>query len=202
MKLLLALSLATAVFATPALAQWAEQGDAGELPATAQATVGAGALASISGSYVAGASDVDMYCITIVNPQAFLAATCGSTTVDTQLFLFRSTGLGVVCNDDFCGVQSTINATLVGGQPAGSYLLAISAFNKHPISGGGRIFPNTFGGQNGPTGPGGGAAITGWSGTHTGTGTYVITLAGTGYCTGATAVEPTTWGSIKSIYHR
>lgn len=201
MKLLLALSLATVVFATPALAQWAEQGDAGDLPATAQVPIGAGALTSISGSYVAGANDVDMYCIQIANPQAFSAATCGSTTTDTQLFLFKSTGLGVVCNDDFCAVQSTIDATLVAPQLPGSYLLAISAFNKDPISAGGLIFPNTFTGQNGPTGPGGATAITGWSGTHLGTGTYVITLTGTGYCPQTTAVEPTTWGSIKSIYY-
>ena len=199
MKFLLTIFVVAAVAASPAMAQWAEQGDAGDLPASAQVPTGTGPLTSISGSYVAGASDVDMYCIQIVDPANFSAQLCGSTTVDTQLFLHRSNGLGVVCNDDNCGVQSWITNQLVASEPAGSYLIAVSGYNKDPISTGGLIFPNTFSGQNGPTGPGGGLPITGWSGTHSGTGTYVLALTGTSYC-GATAVEPTTWGNIKNTY--
>src|SRR5437016_4480378 len=59
---------ATLAFASRAHAQtWNEAGDAGDLPATAQVTTGAGALTSIHGN-LASPSDVDMYCIHVPDP--------------------------------------------------------------------------------------------------------------------------------------
>jgi hypothetical protein len=50
-----------------------------------------------------------------------------------------------------------------------------------------------------PDGPGAANPIASWLNTSTSTGAYTITFTGVSYC-GATAVEPTTWGSIKNIY--
>jgi hypothetical protein len=50
-----------------------------------------------------GASDVDMYVICITDPANFVASTVDTTSWDTQLWLFRCDGTGVVHNDDAVG---------------------------------------------------------------------------------------------------
>jgi len=114
------LALASTANALP----WAEIGDAGELPATAQVPVGIGTLTSISGMIDNGA-DADMFLISVTGIWMFSATTVGLTDLDTQLFLFGSTGLGVLANDDTGGggLQSTLPATALS---AGIYYLAIS----------------------------------------------------------------------------
>ena len=73
---------------------WTEVGDAGDLPGTAQTTVGVGLtdLTDIFGT-ISSSSDQDMYLINIDNPAAFSASTNNPQTTlsvdhDTQLFLF------------------------------------------------------------------------------------------------------------------
>ena len=201
MKALLAYTVALGVLlAAPAMAQWNEQGDAGDLPGTAQVPVGGGPLATINGTI--GASDADMYCIRIDAPTAFRASTCGSTTLDTQLFLFRENGTGVTHNDDDpggCGVQSTITGVFVSAP--GQYLIAVSTYNRDPVGAGGcLIWANSpFNVERAPDGACPASPVTAWTGSTTVTGTYTITMTGVSYC-GATAVEPATWGAIKSIY--
>lgn len=157
-------------------ANWAEVSDAGETPSTAQAPVGTGALASISGT-VATSGDVDMYLIKIVNEAAFSATTVGATPTlaDTQLFLLDATGQGVVCNDDSAGgARSTIDSSLVTAN--GLYFLAVSGYDRDITNNGALIFANTTTGQI-PPNPGTGPA----NGTTTGassTGTYTIVLTG------------------------
>jgi hypothetical protein len=157
----------------------AEIGDAGDLLHTAQAPCKVGPLLSISGTF--GAGDVDVYRIFVDSPTTFSAATCGGSTLDTQLFLFDLDGRGVACNDDLCNAQSTITNSLVVSP--GVYYLAISEYNRDPVSAGGLIFPNTSTGQIGPTGPGGSLPFAGWTGSTAGT----ITLTGCSHAASALA---------------
>lgn len=105
MRLLWSFLALTALTAT-ALAQvdWTEQGDAGDLPETAQAT-GTDTntpLSSISGALAA--DDVDMFAIYIADPSAFRAETnTATTTFDSQLWLFDVNGNGIVHDDDSAG---------------------------------------------------------------------------------------------------
>jgi hypothetical protein len=140
-----------------------------------------------------------MYLIFISTPAAFSATTVGTagTLVDTQLFLFNAAGLGVYGNDDDPS-GTTTRSTLPAGHALspttpGLYYLAISSFNRDPTSAGGLIFPSTpFTAVVGPTGPGGGSAVTGWTGTG-GTGTYTINLTGANFPDGTANIpEPTT----------
>jgi hypothetical protein len=168
---------AIAIATSASAASHNEVGDAGQLPGTAQNPAGAGALSSISGKIATG-SDVDMYRI-ILNGGAFGATTVGTpgTLGDTQLYLFNASGIGVLANDDDPG-GTTLRSTISGSLPSGTYYLAISSFDADPISAGGLIFPSApFTGLFGPSGPGGGQAISGWSGSG-GDGTYTIELRG------------------------
>lgn len=200
MKLLFVLFAMAAIgLASPeAMAQWNEQGDAGELPGTAQSPVGAGALTSISGSCTTG-TDVDMYCIHI-DGDAYVANTC-SVTWDTQLWLFRSDGVGLAHNDDNCG-QGPLQSGLAFIQPgAGDYLLAISRFDRDPANAGGsEIWADVpYEDETPPDGPGAPGPVVSWVGSAGPAGAYRIDLLGVSYCQ-VTPVEPSTWGKIKSIY--
>jgi hypothetical protein len=169
------LLLATAALTAPVSAQtWAEVGDAGDLPATAQAPSGSPGLTAITGTISSG-SDADLFQIFLLGGP-FSATTVGTpgTLGDTQLFLFDSAGMGLLGNDDAVGLRSTISS---GSLPAGSYYLGITGFNRDPISAGGLIFPSTFSGQHGPTGPGGAQPLVAWSGGSS-AGSYTIDLTG------------------------
>ncbi|MER3559011.1 MAG: hypothetical protein C4336_05870, partial [Armatimonadota bacterium] len=75
------------------------------------------------------ADGVDMYVICITDPNNFSATTIGGATWDTQLWLFRCDGTGVVANDDTNGLQSRIDNSVGCLTGAGTYLLAISRYN-------------------------------------------------------------------------
>jgi hypothetical protein len=165
-------------FATEAWAiTFNEIGNAGIVPAFSQAAGVLPLLTTITGSI--GPSDVDMFAITISKAGAFSATTVGTpgSLVDTQLFFFRFPGLGVVANDDSKGtLRSTVQGVPV---TPGLYFLGISSFDTDPESPGGLIFPSfPFTGVFGPTGPGGGSAVTGWlnTGGTSPMGTYSIAL--------------------------
>jgi hypothetical protein len=165
--------LVVAGLAAAASAQHVEIGDAAAL--LPGQNTGSGALITITGELALGAADVDLYAINIVDFANFSATVASG--FDSQLFLFNAAGLGVVANDDAIGANSRISSPLVNAN--GLYYIAISSYNIDPTSAGGFIFPNTpFTGNNGPTGPGGGSALTGWSGTG-GAGTYEIRFTGT-----------------------
>lgn len=201
MKALLTCAVAFGVlFAVPAMAQWQEQGDAGNLPATAQVPVGQGALTTITGDATT-IGDVDMYCIRIENPAAFGANTClGSANWDTQLFVFRADGVGVVWDDDDC--TADLRSEILVGQmgacqyavPGANYYIAVSRYNNDPRNGTTACFVGT------QCNTGAALPVDNWSGTTSAGGVYTITLTGVTYCAGATAVEPSTWGSIKNFY--
>jgi hypothetical protein len=119
---------------------WIEVGDAGQSIATAQTPTPPGQpLNNIFGSFLS-TGDVDIFTIFISNPAAFSATTVlgTSTLIDTQLFLFNSSGLPVYMNDDAAGgttVQSTLPAANgLGPQTAGIYYLAISLSDNEPVN--------------------------------------------------------------------
>jgi hypothetical protein len=182
-----------AFVATPVFAQWVEQGDAGDLPATAQVPVGTGPLTTISGTCTTG--DVDMYCINVDDAAAFSAETCNTTSWDTQLFTFDATGVGVKTNDDACGLQSRITDLAACGSAPGQHFIAVSRFNNDPRDANNVAIFSSSNGCSSNANP-----VVAWTGTTSSSGDYVITFLAVSYC-GATAVEPSTWGSIKSLYN-
>ncbi len=134
----------------------------------------------------------------------FSATTTGlpTTIYNPELFLFNSSGVGVFFNDDASSVtrQTTISTTTA--LTPGLYYLGVGTFGAIPRSGTGTsnsasdIFPDPidgasvgFNGIYGPTGGGGGSALTRWniSSADIETGSYTIGLTG---ATFAVAPEP------------
>jgi hypothetical protein len=194
MKKLLVLVMALALFALPAMAQWVETDDAGNLPAIAQIPMGAGPLATIAGNLSVG--DVDMYCIMVTDPATFGASTVGGATWDTQLFVFTEAGVGVTMNDDATGLQSTIGAfnTCMYSVGAGTYYIAISRFNSDPRDAAGGTILGLSGCNSTNANP-----IASWTASTGTAGDYVITLTNVNYCE-TVATEGATWGAVKSLY--
>ncbi|MBD2061335.1 DVUA0089 family protein [Funiculus sociatus GB2-A5] len=194
-------------------ATFTEIGNAGELLSTSQAvsTQPPGTpLTSILGIITAG-EDIDLFQIYVNGVNPFSVTTVGTgTTIDTQLFLFNSAGIGIFGNDDDAGTpQSTIPSTLLS---AGVYYLAISTFGDSPISAGGEIFPSPLLGVQGPTGAGGASPLSAWfrDSFDDNIGTYTINLTGAEFTTGSTPVpyEPHSalgvlvlgiWGAVSSF---
>ncbi len=172
-------SAATSVVQANDVPPYAENGDVGELPATARVVLGSGTLATISGNLTV--DDVDMYRISVCDFANFSATTVGGAAFNTQLFLFNSAGVGIALSDDtLANTQSTITNQFVTSN--GDYYLAISASDRDPVSSGGAIWldtPQTT--QRAPDGPGAGGVVTGWTGSgNPGTtpAAYSITLTG------------------------
>ncbi len=180
---------------TARAANYAETGDAGDTPATAQLVTGqppGTSLDRITGtvSIVNGISEGDMFQIFISNATAFSANTtafvAGANNFDTQLFLFDSTGRGVFANDDSPngGAQSTLPAGTSFLLAPGNYYLLITGSGRYPVSPSGLIFPNFTDGTTdqstvvGPTGPGGALPISSFTGNSSEGGNYSITLTG------------------------
>jgi hypothetical protein len=162
----------------PAAGAADEVGDAGDLPATAQDLTGA-AVERIDGTLAP--EDVDMYRLCLDGGGSFSASAVGGTQVDTQLFLFDSSGRGVYSNDDL--LENVVSQSLLpAGHPLtpsaqGEYLLAVGIYNIDPQSAGGPIFPSeTI--VVGPTGPGGGEPVVAWGGRPLVGGAYSLTITG------------------------
>ena len=83
---------------------------------------------------------------------------------------------------------------------AGDYLIAISRYNNDPVDASGALLWLSGTAEHCVDGPGAANPVAGWNGTTSSSGDYQIFLRSVTYCGGATAVEPATWGSIKSIY--
>ncbi|MEN3000794.1 MAG: DVUA0089 family protein [Armatimonadota bacterium] len=166
---------------------WTEQGDAGDLPETAQST-GTGSISRIVGTH--GPDDVDMYAIYIANPSAFSATTVGGASFDTQLWLFDANGKGVVFNDDWSGSnRSRIDNTSSCIPGPGLYYLAISAYNRDALGcDGGLIWTDApYTTIRCPNGPEATSRVARWSGSTLAGGSYTIFLTG---AEGASAGNP------------
>ncbi len=119
-------------------------------------------------------SDVDLYQLFLTEGQPLSATTVGGTDVDTQLFLFDATGLGLHSNDDTGG---TYQSTVPADQPftptvSGTYYLGISSYGNDPLSPLGNIFPNF----DEPNSPGAESPLSGWNGNGEESGAYTINL--------------------------
>lgn len=178
----LALATAFLVLAPAAHAYAApEQGDAGELPSSAQNLTGE-AVGTISGR-LDGPEPGDLYRICLSGGGSFSATTEGATEIDTQLFLFNGAGRGVYANDDWSGTKQ---ATLPADNPLtpttpGEYFLGVSSYGSDPYSAEGIIFPNVAY-LVGATGRGAGAPLERWDGRPREAGDYTVTLTGTTVC--------------------
>lgn len=136
-SLFLALTAATLLPVSTFAQSIAEVDDAGALPVDAQVETGTW-ITSITGSL--SLFDVDMYRITIDDPEAFTASTVGTegTLEDTRLYLFDADGHGVYGNDDHVGPPGTLRSMLpapndsVGPSAPGDYLLAVTSYPRHP----------------------------------------------------------------------
>ncbi len=178
-------------------ATFTQIGDTGETLSTAQVIPsGPLPLNSISGTISETTPGADLFQIYLTGGNTFSATTATNpgTLTDPELFLFDSSGKGVYADDD--ASPDTKQAALpVGNSPtqSGTYYLAISGFDYHPVSARGNIFPDypdvPFAGVRGPTGSGGGSSLSGFDGPRLNGGSYNITL--TGVQTSAQAVpEP------------
>jgi hypothetical protein len=174
-------------------------GDAGDLPATAQLITSADAthcqtpVTRVRGDL--GANDVDMYVICITDPANFVASTVGTVAWDSQLWLFRCDGTGVVHNDDAVDttvLQSRIDNSTNCITAGGIYLLAISRYNRDPVdASGGLIWNNMpFRSLRCPDGPGRANPIAGWTGTTEAAGRYIISLQGAYFVRASGCEEP------------
>ncbi len=152
--------------------------DAGDLPATAQVVTRPDQqpcqdpVTRIRGDHEA--DGVDMYVICITDPNTFVASTIGGAGWDTQLWLFRCDGTGVVANDDTSGLQSQIDNSLGCITEPGIYLLVISRFNRDAVDANGALLwsSGTLSCADN-TNP-----IAGWTGSTAAGGAYSITLQG------------------------
>lgn len=170
-----------------AAAVYNEVGDAGQLPGTAQTVFGTGALGAIRGTLDAGTAD--LFAIYLTAGTAFSATTTASSFdynfFDSVLYLFDSTGHGLIANDDdgdVGGSQSTLTSYIP--TVTGLYYLAITGASYTPANGTSAIFPSLFGaGGNVAANPGSGP-LNNWISTTSEFGDYEIIL------TGANAVAP------------
>jgi hypothetical protein len=90
---------------------WFESGDAGDLPASAQTTIGPpGQVLQITGQ-LRDANDVDLFCIRILDPATFAAELDCAVQSDPDLWLFGRAGANGVSHQDVCHIGATSGVT-------------------------------------------------------------------------------------------
>ncbi|MBC7834766.1 MAG: DVUA0089 family protein [Phycisphaerales bacterium] len=161
--------------------------DAGESPATHQATTGGSPLLSIVGTIGAPVPgfDADVYCIHVDDFSLFSATTLAG--FDSQIFLFDMAGMAIAANDDgtFLGSPGILplGDPLYVGLPAGDYLLGISSFDYDPVDAGGfEVLGDAFFGVEPPTAAGLAGPFVGFAGFGGGLGAYEVRLTGVSPC--------------------
>lgn len=185
--------------------------DAGDSTQTSQVPKGSGQLNTLMGKTDngnllangpgAGGPDLqDLYLIRIVSPATFSATTVpigggsGDASFDTQLFLFRADGSGMLANDEaFSQSDGSLltndadDGTGITVTAAGLYYLGISGFDSSPLAGvpGSEIFSMVSRLEvSGPDGPGGSLGrLVGWTAGGA-TGTYLIDVDGCSFAWG------------------
>ncbi len=199
LNILLALLLCTASPASAVV--WFENGDAGELPAGHQATIGVGALTAISGT-IDNTSDRDLFCVRVVDQGLFFANLLCSGIPGLDLWLFSTTGLGLSHHDGCVGGFTTVSGAFKPG--IGSYLLGISADGAdarnwlgQPIWSAGPVQA-----ERAPNGTGAPGPITSWAPQAPGATftPYTIQLTGCVPCDAVVSTRPRSWGTLKSHY--
>jgi hypothetical protein len=203
-----ALAVVLALAAAPAArAQiWNEAGDAGQLPVTAQITVGAGALTTINGYLTPDFYDSDVYCVhlTATPPTGLPLVYLNCVVIQgPNVYLFDSAGMGIATNYTCAGSQKAIVAPSTSLAP-GTYYVAVSHWGWEPISSGGAIWLPSLLGQRAPDGPGAANPIIGWGGLPVPQpiNPYSVGLNANyfTYCDASTPAMRPTWGSLKVMY--
>ena len=194
--LAITLSLFALAAATAARAQtWNEIGDAGDLPATAQTTIGTGPLTQINGN-LASPTDVDMFCVT-AGSGSYVCLQC-VLIQGPDLWIFDATGKGVAANSTCSGGCKLVTAVL----SPGTYYVAVSYDGIYPLSGSDPIWiPGNFP-QRAPDGPGAAGVVTSWTGSPIvqPLNPYSITLGNATYCGIVNPALKQTWGRLKMLY--
>lgn len=189
-----------AVAATPSRAQvWNESGDAGDLPWSVQTPTGLYALNQINGALQFD-SDVDLYCIEVLNPALFSASLQCTVAADPSIWIFHFTGLGVAHNDVCAFSGKTIPPGILG---VGTFYVAVAPFGRQAASSSGDIWQNAlFTGPRTPDGPGAANNLQSWSGAVAipGVTPYTINFTGASYCGTAVPEEAHSWGTMKAQY--
>ncbi len=173
------LSLRVSIEPPPPADHWVEREDAGPLPALSQRVTLLQPRA-IEGR-LAFEGDVDMYALDACGDQAVEISTVGLTSVDTQLFLFDASGLGVAMNDDdplSTAAQSRLR--FPAGALTGRVHLAVTSYNLDPAGPGGQpIWNDTpFRAQRAPDGPEASTSIASWLASAGFAGDYAVALSG------------------------
>ncbi len=201
---LVALLLAGLALAPAARAQaWAEVGDAGDLPAGAQLTIGAGPLTTITG-VLGSAVDVDLYCIQLgFTPRALgIPAVSLQCVMDAgpNLWVFDANGIGVTTNLVCLGGNKTV--TTVFFPAVGTYYVGVAYSGLEPQSAGGAIWLTGVPAEHSPDGAGAAGPIVAWTGTPlvAAPNPYQLSLSYTSYCDAATPAALPTWGALKLRY--
>ena len=178
---------------------WTESLDAGDQIATAQVTMGVGPLTHIQGTLPVG-TDVDLFCVQILDPIAFSASLPCANAQANDLWLFDPTGFGVV-HDDGC-TESFVRLTGNFVPAAGTYYLAISGNNSEARSGVYPIWePASSNGARAPDGIGSFAALSHWAGENrTSVSPYEIQLSGCTFCEESVQNLGVTWGRVRALY--
>lgn len=143
-KLATALLAAASLTTTASLkaVTFAEPGDAGQTLATATPTAATGAASGQSLTAITGtigtSTDADLFIFTITSTTNFSAIASSAAGIDTSLFLFNSSGVAVIANDDQSGTnfQAGIPAgnSLLTTLSAGTYYLGISLSGNEPVN--------------------------------------------------------------------
>jgi len=201
-KTLRFLILAMAMASSAQAQNWTEIGDAGDLIATAQPTVGTGNLVTIDGN-LASATDADVYCVHLLTVPftnfPIIQITCAVNN-GPNVYLFDAAGNGRLLNETCsAGVKSI---TAPAGLTVGTYYLAVSYSGYVPQSAGGSIWIPGQPGQRVPDGPGAAGTLTGWAGTPDvqPLNPYHLAIKFMGYCEQPTPTLPATWGALKVHY--
>jgi hypothetical protein len=169
---------------------WIEDKDAGSSLGGAQRPRGTGTLHSISGSLSgADAPDFeDCYIVRVANTATF-SLQVSNANFNPQIFLFRigaaGGASGLLANDDRAVGNPLPRLTVVSNDDTnvvvsipGDYMIAVTGFNRDPVTLTGPVFDqNTTTQVSGPDGRGGFNELTGWTGNGQ-TGSYVLTFTG------------------------
>ncbi len=166
-----------------------------------------------SGNPTGFADAQDLFAIQIVNPSGFRAqANSSFGVIDIQLFLFDSTGRGLLANDNQdesvlprlgpAATDSTFRIT----QP-GLYYLGIAGGGNFPVSGSNPAVSSAIFSYGTPTeissadGPGGANPLLGWAGSI-GAGNYFIELDGANFVPAPSSAGLLVMGGLMAARRR
>lgn len=174
--------LSTCVLVAALRAQaWSEIGG-GNLPTSAETTIGVGALTQINGWLLPG-DQIDIFLIRVDDPATFTCSTIGGATWDTQLWLFGRDGRGIAFKDDDPGdTRSTLTGQFLTGP--GPVFVAISRRDNDAVDANlAELWLDAPADvERQPDGPAAGSAIEQWNGqTAGGNAAYSMTLTGASF---------------------